>query len=45
MSWLGEQRAQVLGPLGGPVDLGGPRRDALVGELAHRVAEQRPAPR
>ena len=40
MSWLGEQPAHVLGPLGGPVDLGGPGRDLLVGELAHGVAQE-----
>ena len=37
---VGEQAADVVGPLGGPVDLRGPGRDALVGELADRVAEE-----
>ena len=36
---LGEEPAHVLGELGGPVDLGGARRDALVGEDADGVAE------
>ena len=37
---LGEQAADVVGPLGGAVDLRRPGGDALVGELADRVAEE-----
>ena len=36
-----EQRAHVLRELGGPVDLGGARRDLLVGQDAHGVAQHR----
>ena len=36
-----EQRAHVLWELGGPVDLGGARRDLLVGQDAHGVAQHR----
>ncbi len=41
----GEQLREVLRELAGPVDLGGARRDPLVGEDADRVAEDRAAPR
>ena len=41
----GEQLADVLRELAGPVDLGGARRDPLVGEHADGVAEERSAPR
>ena len=37
----GEQLAQVLRELAGPVDLRGPRRDALIGEGADGVSEER----
>ena len=37
----GQQLAKVLGKLAGLVDLGGPRRDAFVGEGADSVAEER----
>ena len=36
----GQQLAQVLRELAGPVDLGGPRRDALVGEDADGVTQE-----
>ena len=36
---VGQQPAQVLGELAGPVDLGRARRDALVGQHADGVAE------
>ncbi len=36
---VGQQAAQVLGELAAPVDLGGPGRDALVGQDADGVAE------
>ena len=35
-----EEAADVVGPLGAAVDLGGPRRDPLVGEDAHGVAQE-----
>ena len=37
----GEERAHVLGKFGGPVDLGGSRRDLLVGQDADGVAQHR----
>ena len=40
MSWLASSSAEVLRELAGPVDLGGPRRDPLVGELADGVAQE-----
>ena len=36
----GQQLAEVLGELAGPVDLGGARRDALVGEDANGVTQE-----
>ena len=38
---LGEELADVLRELAGAIDLGGARRDPLVGQDADRVAEQR----
>ncbi len=35
-----EQPSDVLGPGGVAVDVGGPRRDLLVGQLAHRIAQE-----
>ena len=35
-----EEPPDVVGPLGRPVDLGGPRGDLLVGQLADRVAQE-----
>ncbi len=40
MSCVGEELAEVLRELAGPVDLGGARRDPLVGEDADGVAEE-----
>ena len=36
----GQKRAEVLGELGRPVDLGGPRGDLLAGEGADGVADR-----
>ena len=41
MSCVGEQLAQVLRELAGPVDLRGARRDSLVGQRADGVAKER----
>ena len=40
MSWLAEQPSDVLGPGGVPVDVGGSGGDLLVGQLAHRIAQE-----
>ena len=37
----GEERAHVLGELGGAVDLGGSRGDLLIGQDADSVAQHR----
>ena len=41
MSWVGKELAQVLRELARPVDLGRPWRDALIGEGADGVSEER----
>ena len=35
-----EEPPDVVGPLGRAIDLRGPGRDLLVGELAHRIAQE-----
>ena len=35
-----QELAEVLGELAGPIDLGGTRRDPLVGELADGIAQE-----